>query len=149
MNETFGNLQGLEELNDYNGTQRDMESYGRRDFGHHYEIQSFNFNTVQSELILIVPYCIWNSLISRHCIQYHEISTAQSIQCWCISSLHRQLISNHVIGYVESTGPCHSRGRISSTRAFSVMKSKLQTGQVTKVWLSCYLVLLSIDSKTR
>ena len=27
--------------------------------------------------------------------------------------------------------------------------SHLQMGQVTKLWLSCYLVLLSIDSKTR
>ena len=26
---------------------------------------------------------------------------------------------------------------------------KIQMGQVTKLWLSCYLVLLSIGSKTR
>ena len=42
--------------------------------------------------------------------------------CWCPGSLHRQVISSHVIDHVGWTGTCHLWGSISITCAYSVLR---------------------------
>ena len=76
-----------------------------------------------------------------------------------IGMLHKAFKTWGLIQYEETVSPAHefpfmevrkSYGCLIFIMGFSMLvKQNVYMGQVTKVWLSCYLVLLSFDSKTR
>ena len=65
--------------------------------------------------------------------------------CLCFPKTIRSTYAVHYIGIVENTAYPHIVCYIS----FPQHVIYIYMSQVTELWLSCYLVLLSIDSKTR
>ena len=72
-------------------------------------------------------------------------------ECDIIETLHMRLtLLQMTFGkHIERKHCCFFAGEVSIRESFTKICKHADMGQVTKVWLSCYLVLLSFDSKTR
>ena len=82
-----------------------------------------------------LPYtvCLRSQTIIRHCINlFLEYSGLTTEKLWRICYNFKT-----ILGFIFTMGTPLARN------------SLIHLGQVTKLWLFCYLVLLSIDSKTR